>query len=60
VSGTTAANVVDVYRDGILITTTANDGEYTDAMNNRGGATYVYRVCEAGTSTCSNTSTVIF
>jgi PKD repeat protein len=58
-SGATSTDV-DVYRDGALITTTANDGEYTDATNNRGGATYVYQVCEAGTSTCSNEATVIF
>lgn len=58
-SGATSTDV-DIYRDGGLIATTANDGEYTDATNNRGGATYTYQVCEAGTSTCSDTVTVVF
>ena len=58
-SGATSTNV-DVYRDGTVIATTANDGEYTDATNNRGGATYTYQVCEAGTTTCSNEATVVF
>ena len=58
-SGATSANV-DVYRNGAVVATTANDGSYTDVTNNRGSATYVYQVCEAGTSTCSNEATVIF
>jgi len=53
-------STVDIYRDGSLIATTANDGSYTDSTNNRGGATYVYEVCEAGSSTCSNTETIVF
>lgn len=55
-----ASTSVDVYRDGVVIVTTDNDGAHTDATGNRGSATYVYQVCEAGTSTCSNTSTVSF
>jgi len=51
---------VDVYRDGSVITTTANDGFYTDRVNKRGSATYVYQVCEAGSSVCSNQATVTF
>ncbi|MFW6202261.1 MAG: S8 family serine peptidase [Gemmatimonadota bacterium] len=51
---------VDVYRDGELIATTANDGFYTDDIDQRGRGTYTYRVCEAGTSTCSNDATVSF
>ncbi len=58
-SGATSTNV-DVYRDGALLTTTANDGAYTDSTNNRGGGSYTYQVCEAGTSTCSNETTVTF
>ena len=58
-SGATSTNV-DVYRNSALITTTANDGAYTDATNNKGKGTYVYQVCEQGTSTCSNTATVNF
>lgn len=53
---------VDVYRDDFVtaLTTTANDGAYTDNIENKGGGSYVYIVCEAGTSTCSNTVTVTF
>ena len=55
-----AATSVDVYRDGTRIATTANDGAYTDAINRKGGGSYVYRVCDAGTTTCSNNATVTF
>ncbi len=58
-SGATSANV-DVYRDGSLIATTPNDGAFTDATDNRGGATYEHQVCEAGTTTCSNVATTTF
>ncbi|HWC12905.1 MAG TPA: S8 family serine peptidase, partial [Acidimicrobiales bacterium] len=58
-SGTTASDV-DVYRNGAKITTTANDGAYTDDINNKGGGSYTYKLCEAGTSTCSNETTVTF
>jgi len=58
--GGASSTNVDVFRDGGLVTTTANDGAYTDATNNRGGASYSYQVCEAGTSTCSNVATVVF
>ena len=52
-SGATSTNV-DVYRDGTVVATTANDGTYTDITGQRGGGSAVYQVCEAGTSTCSN------
>lgn len=55
-----ASTNVDIFRDGSLIATTANDGAYTDAMNSRGGGSYSYQVCEAGTSTCSSQVTVSF
>jgi PKD repeat protein len=51
---------VDVFRDGAKLVTTANDGFHTDNINARGGGSYSYRICEAGTSTCSNTVTVTF
>ena len=50
---------VDVYRNGDLLIVTANDGAHRDALGKAGG-TYTYRVCEAGTSTCSNEATVTF
>lgn len=51
---------IDVYRDGSVVATTANDGAYTDNIGQKGGGSYVYQVCEAGTSTCSNEATVTF
>lgn len=51
---------VDVFRDGVRIAVTANDGAYTDNLNRRGAGTYDYMVCEAGTSACSPPKTVGF
>jgi hypothetical protein len=51
---------VDIFRDGNKIATTANDGAYTDATDNRGSASYTHKVCEAGTTTCSNLTTTVF
>jgi hypothetical protein len=58
-SGAMSANI-DVYRDALLIVTTANDGSYIDSTGDTGRARYRYRVCEAGTGTCSNIVTVRF
>ena len=58
-SGATSTNV-DIYRGGSLLVTTPNDGAYTDATSNKGSGSYSYQVCAAGTSTCSNTETVVF
>ena len=58
-SGASSSNV-DVYRNGSKITTTANDGASTDKIGTKGSGTFVYRVCAAGTATCSNNSTVVF
>jgi len=57
--GATSANV-DVYRDGSVIATTPNDGLYQDSTGTTGQASFMYKVCEAGTQTCSNTVTVNF
>ena len=51
---------INVYRNGVQLATIANLGTYTDSTGDRGSATYTYQVCEAGTSTCSNTVVVIF
>lgn len=58
-TGATTANV-DVYRNGSLIATTANDGFHTDNINNKGGGSYTYKVCEQGTAICSNNAVVTF
>ncbi|HEX2121044.1 MAG TPA: M36 family metallopeptidase [Thermoanaerobaculia bacterium] len=57
-SGATSAQV-DVYRNNVRVTTTANDGAHTDQIG-KGGGTLTYRVCEAGTNTCSNNASVSF
>lgn len=56
-SNASGANV-DVYRDGSYLTTTANDGAYTDSTGVKGGASFTYQVCEEGSSNCSNTITL--
>jgi len=57
--GATSANI-DVYRDGLVIATTPNDGLYDDSTGTTGQASFTYQVCEAGVSTCSNEVTVNF
>lgn len=51
--GSLKANV-DVYREGSYITTTANDGAYTDATNLKGGGSHTHNVCNQGTTVSSN------
>ena len=58
-SGATSANI-DVNRNGVVIATVQNTGAYTDSTGTRSRATFTYRVCEAGTQTCSNDATVRF
>jgi PKD repeat protein len=56
-TGATSSNL-DIYRDGSEVATTANDGSYTDSIYQKGRGTYTYRVCEEGTSICSDDVTV--
>jgi len=56
-SGATSEEI-DVHRNGAVAATTENDGAYTDKTGVKGGGTAMYRVCEAGTTTCSNEVTV--
>ena len=58
-NGATSSNI-DVYRNNVLVATTLNDRFYTDSPGGRGHATYTYRICNAGTQTCSNQVTVTF
>lgn len=54
---------VDVMRDsgsGYSRIATVDATTYTDNINKKGSATYTYKVCTTGTSTCSNEATVIF
>jgi PKD repeat protein len=50
-SGLTGSSV-EIYRDGVLLMTTPNDG-HVNTIVPRGGSTYTYKVCERGKSRCS-------
>ena len=56
-SGASTANV-DIYRNGSLYRTTANDGAYTDSFRTYGS--YTYSVCDEATNNCSSEVTVNF
>jgi len=58
-TGVTTSNV-EIYRDGGLLITEADSGAYTDNTGNKGGRTYIYQVCEAGSSTCSAGVSITF
>ena len=48
---------VDIYRNGVVVSTLSNTGSYSESGKFGGAPTY--QVCAAGsTSTCSNTATV--
>ena len=53
---------IDIYRDGVLIAATVpNTGSYKDFIGVRGGnVRYTYKVCDAGTTNCSNEVVVRF
>ena len=56
-TGATSASSVDVYRDGVKVATTENDGAHVDAPG--GSGTFTYQLCEAGTTAnCSKEVTV--
>lgn len=58
-SGSSAANV-DVFRNGVKIVTTPNDGLYTDTLARGSTGTFTYKVCNASTTTCSPDASVVF
>jgi serine protease len=51
---------LDVLRDGVLLTSTENDGEYTDIKLPKGKKSAWYQVCNANTQICSNKFNVKF
>ncbi|HVF35391.1 MAG TPA: S8 family serine peptidase, partial [Candidatus Saccharimonadia bacterium] len=57
-NGATSSNV-DIFRNTFRIVT-ANDGAHTDATGLKGSGSISYRVCNAGTTTCSATINVIY
>lgn len=50
---------VDVERNGVVVKHTRNDGAARDMPPTTSGS-YTYRLCERGTATCSNPSTVVY
>jgi len=59
-SGATSS-MVDIYRNGVVIATVPNaPGSYTDNTGQKGRATFIYQVCEAGSGNCSNQVTIKF
>jgi hypothetical protein len=58
-SGATGSTV-DIYRNGSFLRNTTNDGSDTNGRTYQGAATYSFKVCQAGSTTCSNTATVQF
>lgn len=57
-SGATGTTV-DIQRNGVVVTTTPNDGAHTDILG-KTSATFTYRVCHTGTTTCSSGASVNF
>jgi hypothetical protein len=53
------ATRVDVYRNGGKIANVANSGSYRDQLSRNANGTFIYRVCAAGTSTCSAKVSVV-
>ncbi len=51
---------VYIYRNGLVHLSTANDGKQSVSKNVSGPATYIFKVCEAGTTICSNPATAQF
>ncbi|MDQ3963669.1 MAG: S8 family serine peptidase [Actinomycetota bacterium] len=56
-SGTDRAGSVIIYRNGVVIATTPDDGSFTDHVENPSGS-LTYRVCEEDTTRCSNERTI--
>jgi PKD repeat protein len=52
-------STVDVFRNGTRVVSPSNTGAYTDVLGRVTG-TFTYKVCNAGTTACSPTSSVTF
>jgi hypothetical protein len=49
----------EIWRDGSLVTTASNSGNYSESLG-KGGASYDYQVCETGGGACSPVVAVVF
>ena len=58
-TGSTAATF-SLYRDASLIKDGVSSFSYIDNIDRKGGGTHLYKLRAAGTSICSNTTTVVF
>jgi hypothetical protein len=58
--GGVTSSRVDIYRNGSRITNVPNTGVYTDQFDRRATGTFRYRVCAAGSQTCSNEAAISF
>lgn len=57
-AGASGASIV-IYRDGIQIAVTGNDGAFTDTLGERGRVRSIsYQICEVSSSFCSSIVTV--
>ncbi|MCF7483870.1 S8 family serine peptidase [Vibrio sp. J1-1] len=54
------ARKVDVYRNGVIVSTTNNDGAYTDTLTSDAYGMFTYQVCDQSSGNCSNPSSVSF
>ncbi len=54
------ATPVDIFRDNAKVATSVGGSSFTDIIGAKGGGSYIYRVCSAGTTTCSSDVTVVF
>ena len=51
---------VDIFRNGSLLNTTENDGEYTDSKLPKRSKSASYQVCHADSPVCSNEINIKF
>ena len=51
---------LDVYRNSVKVASVGNDGSHKDYLPRSSTRTYAYKVCRAGTQTCTNTASVTF
>ena len=56
----TGGGTVDVYLGSSIVATTPNDGAHTYVIGGKGAGSFTFKVCQTGTTVCSNTSTVNF
>lgn len=55
-----SAALVDIYLNDGRLTTTENDGAWTHLIGGNNKVNYTYKVCDTGTTRCSNSATVNF